>query len=130
MNKPSFVVKSSVKLFQAPLYQPFRVATGQHDQLENILFSIELKDGTKGYGEAAVATHITGETIDQTFKNLKAIAHWLKGKRVEDYLSISSYLHERLAHNKSAVAAVEMAIMDALARYLHIPLWRLWGAKP
>ena len=130
MNKRSCVVKTSVKLFQAPLYQPFRVASGQHDYLENILFTLELKDGTKGCGEAAVATHITGETIDQTLKNLKVIALWLKGKSIEDYLSISSQLHERLPHNKSALASVEMAIMDALTRYLGIPLWRLWASKP
>jgi L-alanine-DL-glutamate epimerase-like enolase superfamily enzyme len=111
------------------LYQPFRIATGQHDQLENILFTLELKDGTKGYGEAAVATHITGETIAQTLENLKGIALWLKGKAIEDYLDISAQLHERLGHNKSAVAAVEMAIFDALTRYLQFPLWRLWSSK-
>jgi L-alanine-DL-glutamate epimerase-like enolase superfamily enzyme len=33
-------------------------------------------------------------------------------------------------HNQSAVAAVEMAIFDALTRYLNIPLWRLWNLKP
>jgi L-alanine-DL-glutamate epimerase-like enolase superfamily enzyme len=131
LNKPSFVVKTSVKPLHASLFQPFRVATGQHDHLENILFSIELGDGTKGRGEAAVATHITGETIGQTLKNLKIIASWLKGRSLEDYLNISAQLHERLADNQSAVAAVEMAVFDALARYLRVPLWRLWasGAK-
>ena len=130
MNKQLIVVKTSVESFQAPLYQPFRVATGQHDHLENILFVIELKDGTKGYGEAAVATHITGETIEQTLKNLKSIAIGIKGKSIEDYLKISAHLHEQMPDNKSAVAAVEMAILDALTRYLHIPLWRLWGLTP
>ena len=71
MNKTSHIVKTSIKFFQAPLNQTFRIACGQHNRLENILFAIELKDGTKGYGEAAVATHITGETIEQTLKNLK-----------------------------------------------------------
>ncbi len=130
MNRLPRVTKSSVKLFQAPLYQPFRVATGQHDQLENILFSIELADGTKGHGEAAVATHITGETIKQTLKNLKGVAQWLKGEDIGDYLRISTKLHEGLAHNQSAVAAVEMAVVDALTRYLKIPLWRLWTSNP
>lgn len=130
MNKLSVVVKTSVKLLQAPLFQPFRVATGQHDYLENILFSIELRDGTKGHGEAAVATHITGETIGQTLKNLKVIALWLKGKAIEEYLNISAQLHERFPSNQSAVAAAEMAIFDALTRYLRIPLWRLWASKP
>lgn len=130
MNNPSVVVKTSVKFFQAPLSQTFRVASGQHDRLESILFSIELKDGTKGYGEAAPATHITGETLEETLKNLKDLRLWLKGSAVGDYLDISAQLHERLPHNQSAVAAVEMAIMDALTRYLRMPLWRLWNSKP
>ena len=130
MNKETLVAKASVKLFKAPLNQPFRIATGQHDQLENIHFILTLKDGTKGYGEAAVASHITGETIEQTLNNLKAMAIWLKGRGVEDYLDISAQLHEGLGTNQSAVAAVEMAMMDALTRYLNIPLWRLWTLKP
>jgi len=68
LNKPTSIVKTSLKFFQAPLYQPFRVATGQHDHLENILFAIELKDGTKGFGEAAVATHITARLLIRPLK--------------------------------------------------------------
>ena len=130
MNKSSIISKTRVQLFQAPLNQPFRIAIGQHDKLENILFILKLHDGTKGFGEAAVATHITGETITETLKNLKNIAIWLKGKDVKNYLNISAELHERLAHNKSALAAVEMSIVDALTRYLQIPLWSLWASKP
>ncbi|MBF0510973.1 MAG: dipeptide epimerase [Candidatus Omnitrophica bacterium] len=124
------ITKTSVKFFQAPLLQPFRIATGQHDRLENILFSIELSDKTKGHGEAAVATHITGETIEQTVKNLKQAAVGLKGQSLEDYLKISSGLHEDFPHNQSALAAVEMAIFDALTKHLEIPLWRLWADTP
>jgi len=130
LNKPPLITKSSVKFFRAPLLQPFRIATGQHDNLENILFSITLSDGTKGHGEAAVASHITGETIEATLKNLKNIVQWIKDKSVVDYLKISNELHERLPQNQSAVAAVEMAVLDALTRYLRIPLWRLWTIKP
>ncbi|MDD2501954.1 MAG: dipeptide epimerase, partial [Geobacter sp.] len=50
----------------APLNTPFRIATGQHDQLENVFFQIQATDGMCGFGEAAVATHITGETVEQT----------------------------------------------------------------
>ena len=112
------------------MLQTFRVASGQHDSLENILFALELNDGTKGFGEAAVATHITGETIEKTLKNLKDIALRLKGRSPGDYLKISTELHERLPHNQSVVAAVEMALMDALSRYLRVGLWRLWGTTP
>jgi len=130
LNNSSCIIKTSAKIFRAPLNQPFRIAVGQHDQLENILFTIELKDGTKGYGEAAVATHITGETIENTLKSLNEVARWLKGKNVSDYSGISAHLHERMSSNKSGVASVEIAIFDALTRYLSIPLWCLWSNKP
>ncbi len=130
MNKASRIAEISVKIFKAPLNQPFRIASGQHDGLENILFSIRLQDGTRGLGEAAVAPHITGETVLHTYQNLKNIAPQLKGRGIEEFLAISACLHERLPHNQSAVAAVEMAVLDALTRFLKIPLWRLWTVRP
>lgn len=128
--RKNIIIQTSAQIFRLPLWQPFRVATGQHDHLENILFRVTLADGTKGYGEAAVATHITGETIAKTLKNLQSMASWLKGKGIDDYLRISAHLHEHLPHNQSALAAVEMAVFDALTRYLRVPLWRLWTPKP
>ena len=84
-----------IKILTASLIQPFRVATVQHDSLENVLLTLTFSDGTKGYGEAAVATHITQETIPQTIENLKSIGRWLLNQDVSDYLRISSQLHER-----------------------------------
>jgi L-alanine-DL-glutamate epimerase-like enolase superfamily enzyme len=130
LNKQLCISRISVKKIYAPLYQPFRVASGQHDRLENILFTLRLKDGTTGHGEAAVASHITGETIAGTVKNLQAAAFWLQGVSVGDYLDISSKLHARMPHNMCAAAAVEMAVFDALASSLRVPLWKLWGSAP
>ena len=119
-----------VSILRAPLRQAFVTARGQHDRLENLLFSLELSDGTKGFGEAAVATHITGETIPLTRKNLQAIAQELPGRRITDYLAVSAWLNEKFPANKSAVAAVETALLDAFTKQLKIPLWRFFGARP
>ena len=68
------IQKAGAKIWRAKLVRPFSIAKGQHDLLENVLFSIERSDGIRGFGEAAVATHITGETVQETLKNLKAAA--------------------------------------------------------
>ncbi len=117
-------------MLRAPLNQPFRVAVGQHNSLENILFGLELADGTKGFGEAAVATHITGETIERTRKNLEKLGKLLVGNDGADYLKISGMLHEVLPKNKAAVAAIEMSLMDALTKQWKIPLWQFFGNHP
>lgn len=129
MQKTSYITKTTVQRLTAPLLQPFRTALGQHDSLENILFTLELSDGTKGFGEAAIATHITGETISETTKNLKTIGETLVGGDASDYLQISAELNEQLPYNKSAVAAIETALMDALTHQWKIPLWRFFGPQ-
>lgn len=122
-------VSCVARALRAPLNQPFRIATGQHTSLENALFTIELGDGTKGYGEAGVAPHITGETLEETLANLTRIGQELVGKDLSLYPEISSRLHAELPRNKAALAAVEMAIFDALTRRMRVPLWKLFGTK-
>ena len=128
--KRSIIKKISISPLRASLIQPFRVATGQHDYLENILLTLELSDGTKGFGEAAVATHMTGETIPETKRNLRLVGQSLLGQDSGGYFKISEELHERLPKNKAAIAAIEMSLMDALTKQWEIPLWRFFGLKP
>jgi L-Ala-D/L-Glu epimerase len=123
------ITKCSAEIFEAPLNQPFRIATGQHNSLRNIIFRMELNSGIQGFGEAAVATHITGETVETTLANLRKIALKLEGREITDILALSAWLHEALPGNKSAVAAVEMALFDCISRELGVPLWKLFGTS-
>jgi len=125
----SMIEKISVSLLKAKLDQPFRTALGDHNSLENVLFSLELSDGTRGFGEAAVATHITGETVEQTVRNLNLVGKSLIGRDVSDHVKISAQLHERLLLNKCALAAIETALVDALTRQKKIPLWKFFGKR-
>jgi len=130
MSNATIISKIGVSLLKAQLNQPFRTALGDHNSLENVLFTLELVDGTRGFGEAAIAAHITGETVAQTVRNLKLIGQSLIGRDASDYLKISSQLHELLPRNKCALAAIETALIDALTRQWGIPLWRFFGTKP
>lgn len=112
------------------LVQEFATAKGTHKRLENLLCRIELADGTEGRGEAAIATHITGETVGETRSNLERIGSWLAGLDAREGEGISARLHDELPANKAAVAAVEMALFDATTRQAGVPLWRRFGARP
>jgi len=125
--KKNLIKKTAVSALKAPLLQPFRTALGEHSSLENLLFTIELDDGTTGYGEAAIAGHITGESVETTGKNLLSAAQEMAGKDAADYLGMSAHLHKRFERNKAAVAAIEMALLDALGKRARMPLWRMFG---
>jgi L-alanine-DL-glutamate epimerase-like enolase superfamily enzyme len=127
--KNTVIQSIEVTKLNARLNQPFRIATGQHDTLENVLLTLELEDGSRGYGEAAVATHITGETVEETLHNLESLKHELIGRDISDYLRLSAELNERLSKNQCALAAAEMALLDALTRQWKMPLWKFFGAN-
>lgn len=117
----------SVRPLEAALNQPFRIASGSHARLENALVEITLQDGTVGYGEAAPAPHITGETQADTLANLAAIGESLAGRDCADYRVLACELHERFHSNHSAATAAEMALLDAFTRHLKMPLRDFFG---
>ncbi len=128
--KEAIIQKAAARIWRAKLTRPFSTAKGQHDLLENILFSVELSNGVRGYGEAAVATHITGETVAGTLRNLKVAAHEIRGRAVTDPRRIAEEYREKFSGNPCARAALEMALLDAVTRGKRMPLWRFFGTKP
>jgi L-Ala-D/L-Glu epimerase len=127
--KNIFIKKAGAKIWRAKLTRPFSTAKGQHDLLENVLFDIELSSGIRGFGEAAIATHITGETVQETLKNLKEAARSVVGRSLAEFPKIAEEFKDKFAGNKCALAALEMALLDVLTREKKMPLWRAFGAQ-
>lgn len=127
MEKGLFVIAdAAVAIIRAPLITPFRIATGQHDELANVFLRVRTDDGVCGYGEAAVATHITGETVAATLANLQAVAAALQGRSVDDPCALCREFSPRFEGNHAGLAALEMALLDLAARARGIPLCRLF----
>jgi L-alanine-DL-glutamate epimerase-like enolase superfamily enzyme len=113
---------------KARLREPFRTARGQHESLDNVLVVIQLSDGTSGFGEAAVAPHVSGESVVETRLNLESVAPRLIGKSVRKISDLAGTFDGLFEKNPCAAAALEMACFDALARHRRLPLWRLFGS--
>jgi L-alanine-DL-glutamate epimerase-like enolase superfamily enzyme len=128
--KNIYIKKASAKIWRAKLNTPFRTALGQHDILENVLFSVELSNGIRGFGEAAVATHITGETVQGTLGNLIGAAHEIAGRGLSEFPGIADVFASKFSKNKCALAALETALLDAHTRERGMPLWRAFGTRP
>jgi len=124
------IQKAEAKIWHAKLRVPFSTAKGQHDLLENVLFSVTLSNGICGFGEAAIATHITGETLEETLKNLKEAARQVVGRSFSEFPALAEHFKDQCPRNRCALAAVEMALLDALTRQKKMPLWRAFGVRP
>lgn len=130
MMKQIIVRQAEAVVVKAPLVSPFRISTGQHDELENVFLRLTLAGGIRGFGEAAVATHITGETLPRTLANLKKAARSLEGRDISDYRRVCQEFSGLFDDNHAALAAFEMAVLDAVARSQGVPLWALFGKRP
>jgi L-alanine-DL-glutamate epimerase-like enolase superfamily enzyme len=127
MERVSFVIEdAAAAIIRAPLVTPFRIASGQHDELANVFLRLRTTDGVCGYGEAAVATHITGETVAATLANLQAAAAALSGRRIDDPEGVCREFAARFAGNHSGLAALEMALLDLSSRLQGVPFYQLF----
>lgn len=124
------IQQARAAIINAPLNTPFRIATGQHDQLENVFFQVQAANGICGYGEAAIASHITGETVSQTLANLQKAAAQLAGRDYLEPVALIEEFRPLFTGNHAALAAFEMALFDLVSRSRGVPFGVLFGAVP
>src|SRR5271170_5424494 len=100
-----------------PLTKPVKMAAETVTHARNILVRIEANDGTVGWGEAASAPTMTGDTIAGLVAAVRDhLAPLLVGKDAWTRLAIGKMLRSALVANTGAHSAVEMALFDLAGR--------------
>ena len=124
----SFIVtKIEFRSLDLPITDPFVVATGQLQAARNAFVRLTLHDGAIGYGEIAPFPAITGEDRESSLKQARLLGNHLLGQSALHYRRLGAELSERARDAPAARCGLETALLDALARALHVPLWALWG---
>ncbi|KAE9601052.1 hypothetical protein Lal_00024029 [Lupinus albus] len=123
------VNKAENRPLNVPLIAPFTIASSRLEKVENVAIRVELSNGCVGWGEAPVLPFVTAE--DQSIAMAKAgeVCGFLRRLPA---LTLGSMLEEiegvLPGHQFASVrAGVEMAIIDAVANSIRVPLWRLFG---
>lgn len=112
------------------LEEPFEIALGEQTAAENVLVSVELEDGTTGYGEGSPIAPVTGETQDAAVAIAREAAELLVGNDVGDHREHVQSVRETFPGAVSATLAVETALLDAYCRARTLPLSALFGDTP
>src|SRR5262245_6803990 len=98
------------------LSEPFGIASGTQLAANNVLVRAVLEDGSVGFGEAAPFPAVSGETQAQTLDTLANAAPLVVGRDALRWRKIAWELAEFAPNAPAARAAIEMALLDALAR--------------
>ncbi len=100
-----------------PLKAPMKMAAETVSTAQNVLVRIEAADGTVGWGEAASAPTMTGDTLGGMVAAVRDhLAPMLAGRDALTWTGLRPALHRALAGNGGAHSAVEMAVLDLIGR--------------
>jgi L-alanine-DL-glutamate epimerase-like enolase superfamily enzyme len=127
MTAPTTIRALSGDPLDIPLHAPFGISGGVQDLARNLLITVELADGTRGYGEAAPMPVFNGETQALAQAAIEAARTTVEGADAREWRRIAAALHRAIGPIGSAQCAIETAILDALTRYGRIPLWAFFG---
>ncbi len=107
--------------------EPFIIAIGTKHRIENVVLTLVLENGVEGYGEAAPLEPINGENQATVLATLNSCRDFLLGQDVTQFMAIARQLKQVFWAQATARCAIEMALLDALAKSLDIPLYQFWG---
>src|SRR5262245_7746994 len=127
-HPPLIIVRVDATPVALPLRQPMRMAGETITHARNIVVRIEAADGTVGWGEAASAPTMTGDTLGGLVAAVRDhLAPRLVGRDVWDRPTLVAMLRAALIGNTGAHSAVEMALLDLAGRKAGLPLVDLIG---
>jgi len=100
-----------------PLKTPMKMSAETITDAQNLLVRIEAADGSVGWGEAASAPTMTGDTLGGLVAAVRDhLAPMLTRKDARDWWALRPALHRALLGNGGAHSAVEMAVLDLIGR--------------
>ncbi len=112
-----------------PMRKPVTMAGETVARADNVLLRIEADDGRVGWGEAASAPTMTGETVAGMMAAVAHMAPGLLGRAADDFAGIAAAMDAAMYGNSGVKAAIEIALHDLVARAASRPLYALFGAK-
>jgi muconate cycloisomerase len=110
-----------------PLLSPIKMANDTIATADNLLVRVEDGDGHVGWGEAASAPMMTGETQDGMIAAAQFMRPHVEGMEVEEVAQFGAHLDGLMYGNSAAKSAIEMAVYDLAGKRRGVPVVELLG---
>jgi o-succinylbenzoate synthase len=112
-----------------PMKKPVKMAGEEITRADNMLVRVEADNGVVGWGEAAAAPTMTGETVASMMAAADLMAPSLLQRTADDIAGACAAMDAQMYGNTGAKAAIEIALYDLLGRAADRPLHALLGEK-
>lgn len=112
-----------------PMLKPVIMAGEEVRRADNVLVRIEDDNGLVGWGEAASAPVMTGETLESIVSAVHYLDPALRGRELADIAGALAAMDGRMYGNHGAKAAIEIALHDLAGRAAGKAVHALLGEK-
>jgi muconate cycloisomerase len=112
-----------------PMKKPVQMAGETVTRADNVLVRIESDDGVVGWGEAASAPTMTGETVASMMAAVALLVPGLLKRPADDFAGAAAAMAARLYGNSGAKAAIDIALHDLVGRATTRPVYALLGGR-
>jgi muconate cycloisomerase len=112
-----------------PMRKPVVMAGEEVHQADNVLVRIAADNGVVGWGEAASAPLMTGETVASMIAAVRYLAPLLLDREAADIAGATQAMDLRMYGNHGAKAAIEIALHDLVGRAAGVPVHALLGEQ-
>ena len=112
-----------------PMVKPVKMSFEEVRGANNALVRLEINSGVVGWGEAASAPTMTGETVESMVAAVRYLAPLLEGMPADEIAEVMIRADRYLYGNPAAKSTIEMALHDALGRATGKPVYDLLGGK-
>lgn len=115
-----------------PMVKPVKMSFEEVKSANNTLVRLETDTGIVGWGEAASAPTMTGETLASMVAAVRYLAPLIEGMPADSPGDIATVMDRAgcyLYGNHAAKSTIEMALHDALGHATGKPVYELLGGK-
>lgn len=110
------------------LKEPYAIAYEEFSSLSNVLLCLETDTGIRGYGVAAPAPEVTGETCAHVLEVINTIIEPdILGCDPLRRMEIIFRLKDRLQNYPATRSALDAALYDILGKVAGVPVYKLLG---
>ena len=132
MHSRFTIERMQARILDIPTIRPHKLSFGSISRQSPVIVQVWLKNGATGFGEAATIggpswNEESPESILHAIQNYLAPA--LVGQNAGGFEAALARMDKACKGNAFAKSAVEMALIDAVARTLELPAWQLLGGK-